>query len=92
MAALLPVPADFHDLGCECTIDKEIGGDAFTVPARTADFEFASAAAVYALVCSAEWDLRIASFRGPPRLASDHEKDHALRGRLLVVESTRLNI
>lgn len=90
LLTLLPVPTDFHDLDCECTVENQIGGDVFTAPAREAGFEIASAAAVSDWVYSADLDLRVASFRGPPRLGSDAV--HALRGRLAVVESTRLNI
>lgn len=90
LLTLLPMPADFHDFDCECEVDKQVGGDAFLASAREGDFELASAAAVPSWVCSVDLDLRIASFRGPPRLGSDAA--HALRGRLAVVESTRLNI
>lgn len=90
-ATLLPVPADFHDLDCECTVDqKEVGGEEFTAQSRLADLEHFGATTVGDWHHAVAWDVRVPSFRGPPRAVL--VVDHALSGRSVVVESTRLNV
>lgn len=91
LAVWFPVPADFHDLDCECTVDeKEVGGEEFTAPSRLADLEHFGATTVGDWHHAVAWDVRVPSFRGPPRAVL--VVDHALSGRSVFVESTRLNV
>ncbi len=85
-----PVPVDLHEQDCGCESGEQFGGEVFTVVSSDSDLVIAAESNIGAWEYQPVLDLRVASFRGPPRVIPLDDRPRI--GRLVILLSDRLNI